>query len=102
MLPRRKRAGRAPSLGGLLRERPAPGTAGIGHTRWATHGPATDQNAHPHLSPDGAVAVVPNGVIENYAALRRPLQDEGAAFPSDTDTPGIAPLVARPPQGDPP
>src|ERR671924_344434 len=67
----RKRAGRIAELARHLRERPAPGCVGISHTRWATHGPATDKNAHPHLSSDGRVAVVHNGVIENHATLKR-------------------------------
>ena len=67
----RKRAGRIASLAAHLEQHPAPGTTGIGHTRWATHGPANDRNAHPHLGGDGVVAVVHNGVIENYAALKK-------------------------------
>ncbi|MCI0704556.1 MAG: glutamine--fructose-6-phosphate transaminase (isomerizing) [Planctomycetia bacterium] len=90
----RKRSGRIASLVGHLRERPAPGCLGISHTRWATHGPATDANAHPHLSSDGRVAVVHNGVIENYEALKRHLQEHGIVFQSDTDTEVIAQLVA--------
>src|SRR5947209_10482536 len=96
----RKRAGRIQELARLLRERPAPGCVGISHTRWATHGPANDRNAHPHLSSDGRVAVVHNGVIENYAALRRQLEAEGVAFHSDTDTEVIAQLIAYQLDGD--
>jgi glucosamine--fructose-6-phosphate aminotransferase (isomerizing) len=91
----RKRAGRVADLVNYLQERPAPGCVGISHTRWATHGPATDGNAHPHVSSDGQVAVVHNGVIENYAALKRQLQAEGITFQSDTDTEVIAQLIAR-------
>ena len=76
-----KRAGRIARLAAHLEDHPAPGTTGIGHTRWATHGPANDRNAHPHLGGDGVVAVVHNGVIENYAALKRQLQEEGLRLP---------------------
>jgi glucosamine--fructose-6-phosphate aminotransferase (isomerizing) len=91
----RKRAGRIADLVRLLRERPVAGRAGISHTRWATHGPATDGNAHPHVGGDGAVAVVHNGVIENYAALKHQLEADGVAFQSATDTEVIAQLIAR-------
>jgi glucosamine--fructose-6-phosphate aminotransferase (isomerizing) len=96
----RKRAGRIARLAEHLEQRPAPGRAGIGHTRWATHGPANDRNAHPHVGGDGRVAVVHNGVIENYAALKKQLQAEGVAFRSDTDTEVIAQLIARRYRGD--
>jgi glucosamine--fructose-6-phosphate aminotransferase (isomerizing) len=96
----RRRAGRIANLDSHLRERPAPGCQGISHTRWATHGPAVERNAHPHLGGDGLVAVVHNGVIENYAALRRRLQDEGVTFHSDTDTEVLAQLIARYLDGD--
>src|SRR5258708_34937891 len=68
----RRRGGRVGQLGDLLRERPAPGCLGISHTRWATHGPATDTNSPPHVAGTGenSVAVVHNGVIENYAILK--------------------------------
>ncbi|MBL8798924.1 MAG: glutamine--fructose-6-phosphate transaminase (isomerizing) [Planctomycetia bacterium] len=91
----RKRAGRVGELVNYLQDRPAPGCIGISHTRWATHGPATDGNAHPHVSQDGRVAVVHNGVIENYASLKRQLMAEGVKFQSDTDTEVIAQLIAR-------
>ncbi len=91
----RKRAGRVADLVSHLSGRPAPGCLGISHTRWATHGPATDSNAHPHVSHDGKVAVVHNGVIENYAALKRQLQAEGVVFQSDTDSEVIAQLIAQ-------
>ena len=96
----RKKAGRVAELAGYLQGRPAPGCVGISHTRWATHGPASDRNAHPHLSADGRVAVVHNGVIENYSALKRQLQSEGVVFQSDTDTEVIAQLIARNLQDD--
>jgi glucosamine--fructose-6-phosphate aminotransferase (isomerizing) len=91
----RKKAGRVQDLVRHLREAPAPGRVGISHTRWATHGAATDGNAHPHLSTDGRVAVVHNGVIENYASLKRQLRDDGVEFASETDTEVIAQLIAR-------
>ncbi len=91
----RKCAGRVAGLATLLGRQPAPGCQGISHTRWATHGGASDANAHPHLGGDGAVAVVHNGVIENYAALRAQLRAEGFVFRSQTDTEVIAHLVAR-------
>src|ERR1700722_6149112 len=93
----RKRAGRVSELSAFLEKSPAPGCLGISHTRWATHGPANDINAHPHLAGtgDGEVAVVHNGVIENYAALKKQLQGEGVVFKSQTDTEVIAQLIAR-------
>src|SRR5262245_10157434 len=91
----RKKSGRIADLANFLAERPAPGCVGISTTRWATHGPANDRNAHPHLSFDGQVAVVHNGVIENYAALKRQLAADGVAFHSDTDTEVVAHLIAK-------
>jgi glutamine---fructose-6-phosphate transaminase (isomerizing) len=96
----RKRAGRIADLAKYLTEKPAPGCHGISHTRWATHGPANDRNAHPHLSADGSIAVVHNGVIENYAAIKKQLQAEGMKFRSDTDTEVIAQLVQQHYHGD--
>jgi glutamine---fructose-6-phosphate transaminase (isomerizing) len=86
-----KRAGKLENLTSALDETPVEGRAGIGHTRWATHGAPNDRNAHPHLSPTGRVAVVHNGILENYQALRASL--DGATFTSDTDTEVAAHLV---------
>jgi glucosamine--fructose-6-phosphate aminotransferase (isomerizing) len=97
--PRRK-AGRIAELAKVVGEHPAPGTFGISHTRWATHGGATDRNAHPHLDATGDFAVVHNGVIENYLPLKRQLQAEGVEFRSDTDTEVLAHLIARSYDGD--
>jgi glucosamine--fructose-6-phosphate aminotransferase (isomerizing) len=98
----RKRAGRVTDLAAALARQPSPGSHGLAHTRWATHGPATDNNAHPHVagSGDSAVAVVHNGVIENYAAMKRQLESDGVRFHSDTDTEVIAHLIARRLDGD--
>jgi glutamine---fructose-6-phosphate transaminase (isomerizing) len=98
----RKRAGRVGDLVEHLRHQPAPGCHGIAHTRWATHGPANDINAHPHVGRhgDSVVAVIHNGVIENYAPLKRQLQKEGAQFVSDTDTEVVAQLIAYHLNGD--
>ena len=89
-----RRVGRVRELEAALPKR-LPGSIGIGHTRWATHGPATEENAHPHTSAGGRVAVVHNGIIDNATSLRARLEAEGVAFTSDTDTEVIAHLVAR-------
>ena len=91
----RKRAGRVRNLEEALAAEPALGDVGIGHTRWATHGPATDVNAHPHVGGDGVVALVHNGVIENHAELRKQLEALGYVFSTQTDTEVIAHLVAH-------
>jgi glucosamine--fructose-6-phosphate aminotransferase (isomerizing) len=89
-----KTAGRIERLEACLAESPMHGRVGIGHTRWATHGVPTDVNAHPHLGGDGELALVHNGVIENFQTLKRALENDGYVFKSATDTEVIAHLVA--------
>lgn len=92
----RKCAGRIAALGKLMAERPPTGTFGISHTRWATHGKPTDQNAHPHFDASGRLALVHNGVIENYQALKDQLiRDGDTKFASDTDTEVLAHLIGK-------
>ena len=89
----RRAAGKIARLEGAIAADPIDGIVGIGHTRWATHGPPNEKNAHPHLSADGTVAVVHNGIIENANTLRAALQEAGYTFRSDTDTEVVAHLV---------
>ena len=89
-----KTTGRIDRLADAVREATHEGTLGIGHTRWATHGQATDTNAHPHVGGDGVLALVHNGVIENYAAIKERLVERGYAFQSDTDSEVVAHLIA--------
>ena len=96
----RKKAGRIAGLTQLLSEQPSPGCHGLSHTRWATHGGATDCNAHPHVGGHWDIALVHNGVIDNYAVLKQQLQAEGYVFHSETDTEVIAHLIASQLNGD--
>jgi glucosamine--fructose-6-phosphate aminotransferase (isomerizing) len=88
-----KRVGKLGNLEEELKKHPLTGTAGIGHTRWATHGKPSDSNAHPHLDCNGRIAVIHNGIIENHAALRFDLAEKGHTFSSETDTEVIAHLL---------
>ncbi len=82
-------------LAKFVDSKPAPGVLGIGHTRWATHGPPSDENSHPHLDQSGKIAVVHNGVIENYDTLKSQLSKNGHEFKSTTDTEVLAHLIGE-------
>ncbi|MBI5234326.1 MAG: glutamine--fructose-6-phosphate transaminase (isomerizing) [Deltaproteobacteria bacterium] len=89
----RRSVGKISGLEERIKKEPVSGSVGIGHTRWATHGRPTEENAHPHL--EGAVAVVHNGIIENYLELREGLKKQGSIFKSETDTEILAHLINR-------
>jgi glutamine---fructose-6-phosphate transaminase (isomerizing) len=95
-----KRVGKLGNLEEALKEHPLKGSAGIGHTRWATHGRPSDTNAHPHLDCSGRIAVIHNGIIENHAQLRAALNAKGHKFASDTDTEVVAHLIEDHYHGD--
>jgi glucosamine--fructose-6-phosphate aminotransferase (isomerizing) len=91
----RRSAGRLRNLEAVLRERPLDGPLGIGHTRWATHGRPSEENAHPHTDCTGSIVVVHNGILENYMPIKTTLQAAGHTFKSETDTEVLAHLVEQ-------
>ncbi|MEZ4631055.1 MAG: glutamine--fructose-6-phosphate transaminase (isomerizing) [Deinococcales bacterium] len=95
-----KRAGKLSVLSQALATTPLTGNLGLGHTRWATHGKPNDINAHPHLSEDGTLAVIHNGIIENYLELKHMLQSKGHHFASETDTEVLVHLIEEFYEGD--
>src|SRR5260370_6502050 len=95
----RRAPGKLRNLEEVIRKSPIEGTYGIGHTRWATHGRPTEENAHPHRDCTGEIVVVHNGIIENYLELKERLQHEGHKFVTETDTEIVAHLVEKNSQG---
>src|SRR5512138_3321681 len=93
LLVRKKKGKIEEGLGRLLASASLASTFGVGHTRWATHGPPSDENSHPHLDQSGRIAVVHNGVIENFEALKSRFLASGHAFKSSTDTEVLAHLI---------
>src|SRR5881296_1890169 len=91
----RRAPGKLRNLEEAITKSPLEGTYGIGHTRWATHGRPTEENAHPHRDCTGQIVVVHNGIVENYLALKQQLQEEGHKFVTETDTEVIAHLVEK-------
>src|ERR1700760_877981 len=91
----RRAEGKLRNLEEVIRLKPMEGTYGIGHTRWATHGRPTEENAHPHRDCTGKIVVVHNGIVENYLSLKKKLIEEGHKFTTETDTEIIAHLVEK-------
>ncbi len=96
----RRSAGKLARLEEVLAADPIAGSYGLGHTRWATHGRPTEENAHPHRDCTGRLVVVHNGIIENYLDLKAALEAEGHRFVTETDTEIVAHLVEREMRGD--
>ena len=96
----RRSAGKLVNLETSIQAKPLAGEYGLGHTRWATHGRPTEENAHPHRDGAGRIVVVHNGIIENYLEIKRELIAEGHKFESETDTEVVAHLVQKEWQGD--
>ncbi|BDP43216.1 glutamine--fructose-6-phosphate aminotransferase [isomerizing] [Deinococcus aetherius] len=96
----KKKAGKLANLSGELSRDPLPGTLGIGHTRWATHGLPNDTNAHPHATEDGRIVIIHNGIIENYLGLKEGLISRGHTFQSETDSEVLAHLIEEAYTGD--
>ena len=96
-----KAKGRLANLAARVASNPLPGTIGIGHTRWATHGEPNDINAHPHTDMKGHIAVVHNGIIENYGVLKERLMAKGYTFESETDTEVLVKLIDSCYEGEP-
>ena len=91
----RRAQGKLRNLEEVIRQKPLHGTYGIGHTRWATHGRPTEENAHPHRDCSGTIVVVHNGIVENYLSLKKKLIAEGHNFTTETDTEIIAHLIEK-------
>src|SRR2546430_1260589 len=91
----RRAPGKLRNLEAVIAEHPIHGTFGIGHTRWATHGRPTEENAHPHRDCTGTLVVVHNGIVENYLALKKELTAQGHTFVTETDTEIIAHLIEQ-------